>query len=84
MLRKSGTFTSLDFAPPRRIRDNGVDNMSDSASVRSGRSARSNISNVHAYNIRNGAYRVSKIPKELGGTRNELNAMLKPSWEQRA
>ncbi|KAL2430847.1 hypothetical protein ABEF95_013916 [Exophiala dermatitidis] len=74
-LRKSGTFTSLDFAPPQRPR--GPDSMSDTGSIRSNRSA---MSAMHIHNIRTGAYRVSRIPKEVAGTRDELQAALKPQW----
>jgi len=38
---------------------------------------------MHNNAIRSGAYRVSRIPKELAGTRDDLAAALKPSWEQR-
>ncbi|KAI9708095.1 MAG: hypothetical protein M1820_004299 [Bogoriella megaspora] len=78
MLRKSGTFTALDFAPPPRFRDN--DTMSDAGSIRSNRSGISARTN-HA--IRTGAYRVSRIPKEMVTTKDDLVAQLKPTWDQR-
>ncbi|KAF2101088.1 hypothetical protein NA57DRAFT_17562, partial [Rhizodiscina lignyota] len=73
LLRKSGTFTALDFAPPTKFRD--IDSGSDVASMRSGRSG---LSQAQVYNIRAGAYRVSRIPKELAGTKDELSTSLKP------
>ena len=81
-LRRSGTFTALDFAPPPRFRD--ADGGSDAGSIRSGRSGRSNrstSSRMQVHNIRAGAYRVSRIPKELVGTQNEFAAILKPTWK---
>jgi hypothetical protein len=76
MLRKSGTFTALDFAPPPRFRN--ADTASDAGSIRSNRSG---LSAVHHNNIRNGAYRVSRIPKEMVGTRDDLVTALKPKWD---
>ncbi|ETI21789.1 hypothetical protein G647_05858 [Cladophialophora carrionii CBS 160.54] len=75
-LRKSSTFTALDFAPPGRLRTN--DTASETGSIRSNRSG---ISALHARNIRTGAYRVSRIPKEVAGTRDELAAALRPQWD---
>ncbi|KAI9893208.1 MAG: hypothetical protein M1814_000335 [Vezdaea aestivalis] len=80
-LRRSGTFTALDFAPPPRFRDRDGGNGSDSGSIRSNRSG---VSATHAYNIRTGAYRVSRLPKEVVGTKQDLMAELKPSWGMRA
>jgi hypothetical protein len=76
MLRKSGAFTALDFAPPSRFKN--VDTGSDAASVRS---ARSGVSQQQLHNIRNGAYRISRLPKGLAGTKDEINSELKPSWD---
>ncbi|KAF6226698.1 hypothetical protein HO173_012365 [Letharia columbiana] len=79
LLRNSGTFTALDFAPPPRFRNN--ETASDSGSIRSnhsGVSARTNQS------IRAGAYRVSRIPKEFVGTKEDLNEALKPQWNMHA
>ncbi|PVI07856.1 hypothetical protein DM02DRAFT_234598 [Periconia macrospinosa] len=73
LLRKSGTFTALDFAPPPRFRD--PDNMSDAGSIRSNRSGMSQAGRLA---IRNGAYRVSKIPKEMVTTKDDLAAQLRP------
>ena len=78
-LRRSGTFTALDFAPPRRFTEQG-DSMSDSGSVRSNRS---NLSKMHLANIRNGAYRVSRIPTDVAGTRSDMAAALRPKWDMR-
>lgn len=77
-MRKSGTFTALDFAPPSRVR--AGDGMSDAGSIRS---ARSGISNIHSEALRAGAYRVSRLPPEMVGTRDDLAAQLKPSWDMR-
>lgn len=79
MLRKSGTFTSLDFAAPRKFRD--PDSMSDAGSIRSNRSG---ISQVQQQAIRNGAYRVSKIPNNVVFTKDDMAATLKPQWGMRA
>ena len=76
-LRKSGTFTALDFAPPRF---RGNDAMSETGSIRSNGSG---MSAAQLHHIRKGAYRVSRIPKEVAGTRDELAAALKPKWDVR-
>ncbi|KAF2864066.1 hypothetical protein K470DRAFT_254396 [Piedraia hortae CBS 480.64] len=73
MLRKSGQFTSIDFAPPARLRD--ADNGSDVGSIRS---ARSGISAVQLDAVRAGAYRVSRIPKEVVTTRDDIATQLRP------
>ncbi|KAG4031930.1 hypothetical protein MFRU_008g02810 [Monilinia fructicola] len=78
MLRKSGTFTSLDFAPPRRFKD--PESMSDAGSIRSNKSG---ISSLQANAIRNGAYRVSKIPQDIVFTKDDLATTLKPEWGMR-
>ncbi|ETN36273.1 uncharacterized protein HMPREF1541_08550 [Cyphellophora europaea CBS 101466] len=77
LLRKSGTFTGLDFAPPGRIHVPG-DSASDAGSIRS---ARSGISRMHEHSIRTGAYRVSRIPREVAGTRDEISDALKPTMD---
>ena len=75
-LRKSGAFTSLDFAPPRfRSQDGGA---SDAGSIRS---ARSGISAVQMDAVRAGAYRVSRIPKEMVTTKQDLATQLRPKWD---
>ncbi|TDZ65996.1 hypothetical protein CTRI78_v003361 [Colletotrichum trifolii] len=76
LLRKSGTFTGLDFAPPRKFRDN--DNMSDAGSIRSNRSG---ISAVNQAAIRSGAGRVSRLPGDAVFTPAALQDQLKPSWD---
>ncbi|CAK4033357.1 hypothetical protein AC578_8876 [Lecanosticta acicola] len=73
-LRKSGTFTALDFAPPSRLRD-PAGSPTDTGSIRSNRSG---ISAMHQSALRDGAYRVSKIPKEMVTTKDDLANMLKP------
>jgi hypothetical protein len=75
-LRKSGTFTALDFAPPSRIRD--PDSASDAGSIRS---ARSGISAMQMDAVRAGAYRVSRIPKEMVTTRDDLAMQLRPKMD---
>ena len=74
-LRKSSTFTGLDFAPPPRIRADGA--ASDASSIRSGRSG---ISAMQAHNVRAGNYRVSRIGNANVGTKDDLAAVLKPTW----
>lgn len=73
LLRKSGTFTALDFAPPPRIKTSDVS--SDAASIRSNGSG---MSSVQLHSLRAGAYRVSRIPKEVVGTRDDIIESLKP------
>lgn len=63
--------------PPRFRNENGS---SDAGSVRSGRS---NVSAQQIANIRAGAYRVSRIPKEFVGTKDDFAVALRPSWKQR-
>lgn len=74
-LRKSGTFTSLDFAPP--VRFNTGEGDSDAGSIRSNRTG---ISRLHAQGIRNGAYRLSRVPRGNVGTKDDLAVSLKPTW----
>ncbi|KAI2632019.1 hypothetical protein GGR54DRAFT_13872 [Hypoxylon sp. NC1633] len=78
LLRKSGTFTALDFAPPRRFKD--PDSMSDSGSVVSNRSG---ISSANLSAIRGGAGRVSRLPGDTVFTQASMNNTLKPSWNMR-
>ena len=78
MLRKSGTFTALDFAPPKKFRD--ADTMSDAGSIRSNRSG---VSAMQLGAIRNGAYRVSRLPQDMVFTRDDLATTLKPQWGMR-
>ncbi|KAI1473975.1 hypothetical protein F4774DRAFT_357695 [Daldinia eschscholtzii] len=78
LLRKSGTFTALDFAPPRRFKD--PDAMSDSGSVVSNRSG---ISSANLSAIRGGAGRVSRLPGDTVFTQQAMNDTLKPSWTMR-
>ncbi|KAL8731269.1 MAG: hypothetical protein Q9166_003493 [cf. Caloplaca sp. 2 TL-2023] len=78
LLRKSGTFTALDFAPPPRFKSS--DNGSETGSIRSNRSA---MSAQQLHSIRSGAYRVSRIPKEVVGTKTEITESLKPNWGMR-
>jgi len=77
-LRKSSTFTALDFAPVPRFKN--VDNGSDAGSIRSNRSG---MSAAQLHSIRTGAYRVSRIPKEVVGTKTDIVNSLKPTWDLR-
>lgn len=77
-LRKSGTFTALDFAPPSKIRDPGNLSPSDAGSIRSNRSG---ISAVQMNAVRGGAYRVSRIPSEMVTTKDDLSAQLRPKMD---
>ncbi|KAF7714313.1 Uncharacterized protein PECH_008857 [Penicillium ucsense] len=75
-LRKSGTYTSLDFAPPPRFKNS--DGGSDAGSIRSNRTG---ISNHHMNNIRNGNYRVSRLPTDMVGTRDDMITSLRPTMD---
>ncbi|KAF2142549.1 uncharacterized protein K452DRAFT_326432 [Aplosporella prunicola CBS 121167] len=77
-LRKSGTFTSLDFVPPPRFKD--VNAGSDAASIRSNGTG---ISAQQMQAVRNGAYRVSRLPAQAVGTKDDMMSALKPSWDLR-
>lgn len=77
-MRKSSTFTALDFAPVPRFKN--TDTSSDAGSIRSNRSA---MSAAQLHSIRAGAYRVSRIPKEVVGTKTDIAASLKPTWDLR-
>ncbi|KAK2871811.1 hypothetical protein FQN49_002802 [Arthroderma sp. PD_2] len=79
-LRKSGTFTALDFAAPPRFKNDNSPAGSDAGSIRSNRTG---ISAMQAHNIRAGAYRVSRLPAETVGTRNDFSSNLKPQWGMR-
>ncbi|KAK1961768.1 hypothetical protein LY78DRAFT_282739 [Colletotrichum sublineola] len=78
LLRKSGTFTGLDFAPPRKFKDG--DTMSDAGSIRSNRSGISAVQNAA---LRSGAGRVSRLPGDTVFTTNALQDQLKPQWGMR-
>ncbi len=54
--------------------------MSDSGSIRSNRSG---ISTTQLSAIRNGAYRVSRIQKDVVFTRDDMADTLKPQWGMR-
>jgi len=75
LMRKSGTFTALDFAPPGRIRDPASGGASDAGSIRSNRSG---ISAVGRFAVRSGANRVSRIPRDVVGTRDDFMVQLRP------
>ncbi|KAJ5150571.1 uncharacterized protein N7500_010760 [Penicillium coprophilum] len=76
-LRKSGTFTNLDFVPPPRFKNEGGTG-SDAGSIRS---ARTVVSAHHQNNIRMGNYRVSRLPAEAVGTKDAMMASLHPKWD---
>ncbi|KAL4896314.1 hypothetical protein BDV59DRAFT_132768 [Aspergillus ambiguus] len=77
-LRKSGTYDNLEFAPPPRFKTG--DTASDAGSIRSNRTG---VSMAHLYNIRTGAYRVSRLPPETVGTKQDLMSSLHPTWDMR-
>ena len=78
LLRKSGTFTALDFAPPRRFKD--PEAMSDAGSVVSHNSG---LSSKNAMALRNGAGRVSRLPGDQIFTQADSAQTLKPQWGMR-
>lgn len=78
-LRKSGTFTNLDFAPPPRFKT--AETASDAGSIRS--AGTGGVANTHLYNIRNGAYRVSRLPTDTVGTKDDMFTNLRPTWDMR-
>ncbi|PYH83513.1 hypothetical protein BO82DRAFT_279490 [Aspergillus uvarum CBS 121591] len=75
-LRKSGAYDALDFAPPPRFKN--TDAGSDAGSIRSNHTG---ISSTHLHNIRNGAYRVSRLPPGTVGTKDDLISNLRPKWD---
>ncbi|CAK7273891.1 hypothetical protein SEPCBS57363_005880 [Sporothrix epigloea] len=75
LLRKSSTFTGLDFAPPRKFKN--ADTMSDAGSIRSNRSG---ISALNQAAIRTGAGRVSRLPGDQVFTQAAMADQLKPTW----
>lgn len=74
LLRKSSTFTGLDFAPPKKFRDN--DSMSDAGSIRSNRSG---MSRANEFAIRSGAGRVSRLPGDIIFSQAQMSDSLKPT-----
>ncbi|KAJ5963362.1 uncharacterized protein N7479_003238 [Penicillium vulpinum] len=76
-LRKSGTYTNLDFVPPPRFKNEGGTG-NDAGSIRS---ARTVVSANHQNNIRMGNYRVSRLPAEAVGTKDDMMASLRPKWD---
>ncbi|KAL7799871.1 hypothetical protein V8C37DRAFT_407386 [Trichoderma ceciliae] len=79
LLRKSGTFTALDFAPPKKFKD--PENASDAGSIRSNKSG---MSQVQINAIRSGAGRVSRLPGDTVFTTAAMDDQLKPSWTLRS
>ncbi|KAG5999447.1 hypothetical protein E4U43_002071 [Claviceps pusilla] len=79
VLRKSSTFTNLDFAPPKKFKD--ADTTSDAGSIRSNKSG---ISPAQLDAIRRGAGRVSRLPGDTVFTTAASGDTLKPSWDMRA
>ncbi|KAJ4261582.1 hypothetical protein NW762_007013 [Fusarium torreyae] len=75
LLRKSSTFTGLDFAPPKKFKDS--DTMSDAGSIRSNNSG---MSQAQLGAIRAGAGRVSRLPGDTVFNSAALQDTLKPSW----
>jgi hypothetical protein len=78
LLRKSSTFTGLDFAPPKKFRD--PENASDAGSIRSNKSG---ISQTQLNAIRSGAGRISRLPGDTVFTTAAMDDQLKPSWTLR-
>ncbi|KAH6621012.1 hypothetical protein B0J18DRAFT_214235 [Chaetomium sp. MPI-SDFR-AT-0129] len=78
LLRKSNTFTALDFAPPRKFTEG--DDRSDAGSIRSNRSG---LSAAHANAIRGGAGRISRLPGDQVFTQAAMGKTLKPQWGMR-
>lgn len=74
-LRKSGAFTTLDFVPPPRFKNS--DTASDAGSIRSNRTG---LSATQEYVIRTGAHRLSRLPAETVGTREDIMSNLHPTW----
>lgn len=62
--------------PPPRFRNQ--DTASDAGSIRSNRTG---ISTMHASNIRAGAYRLSRLPAQTVGTKDDILAHLHPKWD---
>ena len=54
--------------------------MSDAGSIRSNRSG---VSAMQLGAIRSGAYRVSRLPQGVVGTKDDLSTSLKPQWGMR-
>ncbi|KAK3943499.1 hypothetical protein QBC46DRAFT_34196 [Diplogelasinospora grovesii] len=79
LLRKSATFTALDFAPPRKFTEGG-DARSETGSIRSNRSGTSAVALAA---VRNGAGRVSRLPGDTVFTQSAMQQTLKPSWNMR-
>ncbi len=78
LLRKSNTFTGLDFAPPRKFTEN--DARSETGSIRSNRSG---MSQAQLSAIRGGAGRVSRLPGDTIFTQVDMGQKLKPQWNMR-
>ena len=77
-LRKSSTYTALDFAPPKKFREGG-DAMSDAGSIRSNKGGLN--TQALQQNIRAGAYRVSRIPQEVVPYKDDMTAHLRPTMD---
>jgi hypothetical protein len=76
MLRKSGAFTALDFAPPRKFKNDN--DIGDGHSIHSNQSG---ISAQAQHNIRSGAYRVSRLPTDVVPLKDDMTVGLKPTWD---
>lgn len=93
-LRKSTTFTALDFAPPPRFRNDPgrpgsplvppSATFDESGSIRAPSSIGSRagaMSPAAAMTLRNGGNRVSRLPPEVVGTVDDMSTELKPKWD---
>ncbi|CCU77223.1 hypothetical protein BGHDH14_bgh06159 [Blumeria hordei DH14] len=76
MLRKSGAFSALDFAPPKKFWDG--ENGSDAGSIRSSRSGRSHNPSEAA---RHGNHQVDTLPDNVFFTKDAISSSLKPQWD---
>ncbi|KAI5309049.1 hypothetical protein KEM55_004206 [Ascosphaera atra] len=93
-LRKSTTFTALDFAPPPRFGNDASrpgsplvppsPNFNDGASSRAPSAASTRtgaMSPAAVQTLRSGANRVSRLPPSMVGTVDDMSSELKPKWD---
>lgn len=76
MLRKSGTYSAVGFAPPKKFRDG--DSNSDAGSIRSNLSGNGNS---RPGIMRNNSSPIDQLPNGVIFTKDSLNSTLKPQWD---
>ncbi|TQS35739.1 hypothetical protein Golomagni_03832 [Golovinomyces magnicellulatus] len=76
LLEKKGTYSPLNFAPPKKFRE--TENNSDAGSIRSNHSAKAGVNTGLPRNFSN---QIDHLPGDVVFTKDSLNSSLKPQWD---